>query len=487
MAVLPQAQWEQQYPYHTISYQEYVKQQTAAEGSSPASQSSGQQTVQNSQSNINVQDWFNRITGNGTKYPDQALINQVYGLATDDNSRSQISNLTNQLNSFIGSMNSKASNPTASDPNVVSFLQSSPNPQALANYQRMITVNTIPNLTKDQKSQYLNTGDPTYLKGVNSTGKTLTQYYNEQRGSGLSFDQIKAKYNTLGGTSQNNSATYNPSSTITPLQGGDPGNTGTPVDQSQGATYNAGSTTPTNQTVNGQPVSGTSTNNDAAMQALMNSPYYQGLPEDWKSMLRIAVKGWEPGTELNMENVLTELDKVKTKTFDPHFAEQVSTFKKNINDQYQTLQSNRSQELETQGINAQNAVRDSQANLEGSGMTFSGEANNQLGNRSAYIPFAGQPEGQVNTNNRLMASSSLARNQANIKALGLAAEQSLGNQMGSGLVPGYSPLGISTGSIEQNKKEMLGSTLDNILTGAQQNNSYKQPIDFSSFRNIFTK
>lgn len=445
MSPLPEQQWLQMYPNHTIPYSEYVRQINIQEGvaqPAPAQQAQAQQ--------------------------DSAIWSPVQGKPIFNNSKFSI----------------QGTNVNVVNPDGTSW--SMPKAQLLG-----ILPPGSP--TQDWLVGMVNSAQPAQpaQQAQQSNLPTFSVWYNQQRQSnpGISVADAQAQYAKLTQQPTQNNSTNQSVTYIPPpanMQGGDPSNTGTPVTQSQGATYNAGSTTPTNQTVNGQPVSGTSTNNDAALQALINSPAYQGLPPDQQTLLRMVVQNWNPNSEINMSNVLAEFDRIKSSTIDPYFAEQVSTFTKNIQQQFQTLQEARAQELEVQGLNQQNAVKESQANLEGSGMTFSGEANRQLGNKSAYIPFQGQPEGLVNTSNRLMASSSLARNQANIRTLGLAAEQSLGNQMGSGLVPGYSPLGVSVGSIQQNKQQQLGNTLTSLAGQNQNLNQYKQPIDFTQFRNIFS-
>jgi len=227
-----------------------------------------------------------------------------------------------------------------------------------------------------------------------------------------------------------------------------------------------------------------------ALKALEANTFFQNLPEDQKAFLRMTVKSWNPTKEINMENVLAEFENIKSKTIDPQFKEQASVFINDVKDQMGNLEFSRNQELEAERTLGGENIRQAKAGLEKSGMTFTGKAIEDLGAQSAYaqedqIPFGGRfYEGTVNQGNRLMSSGSLARYQQNIQSLGRQAENVLG-QGASGLVPGASPAGVTTGTIEANRQKQLGTTLSQLAGQQSQLNSYKQPVDFTKFNQTF--
>lgn len=505
MAVLPQAQWEQMYPMHTISYQEYVRQQTAAEGgqSQPTTQAQSQPS-----SNIDVNSILSKATANGTRPPDQSILsnylnNESVSSADKHTISSAIQNYKSQWNqkfstNYVDQWKSgkmtyaqmkeiEGQLQAYSDASGTDMMsgyraiqqQAQGTPMTLEQ-QRQLQLDEaskIFQLTETQKQNYLKTGNPVNLK------PTLTDYYNQQRAANpnLSFDQIKTQWNNLGGA-QTGTVTYNTPTMITNQQGGDPTNSGSSNSGSWMSDDGSGNVSGGGPLYT-PPVSGTSTNNDAALQVLINSPAYQGLPADQQTLLRMVVQNWNPNSEINMSNVLAEFDRIKSSTIDPYFAEQVSTFQKNVRNQYQSIQEARTQELQAEGITNENNMRATRGNLESSGMSFSGEGQKQLGSQGAGEGYTG--EGLVQQASRLMASSTSLDFQNRLRNLGLGAEQALGASGMEGIIPGYQNLGISTGSIAQSKTEKLGQTLS-TLGGQQANmNSYKAPVDFSQFNNVY--
>lgn len=254
----------------------------------------------------------------------------------------------------------------------------------------------------------------------------------------------------------------------------------------------------------------------SALDVLENSPFFQNLPEDQKALLRMTVKSWDPTAEVNMDNVLKEFDKIKSGTIDPYFKEQVDVFSNDVKDQWNTLQMNRGMELEQErSIGGQN-IRQARSDLEASGMTFSGQGIEQLGNKSAYAQPGQNPnsaipnqtavgdsedltqkggmtftdgrffEGTVNQANRLMSTSSAQRYMENVRRLGRSVEDVLGGSTAASMVQGYSPAGVSKGSLNESKDQQYAQTLSQLSGQQAQNNEYKQPVDFTSFNNQFS-
>jgi len=85
-----------------------------------------------------------------------------------------------------------------------------------------------------------------------------------------------------------------------------------------------------------------------------------------------------------------------------------------------------------------------------------------------------------------MATSSSQRYQENLRALGRQAENALGMAGVPSMLQGYTPAGVSTGSIDANKQAQLGQTLSQLAGQQGQNNAYSQPVDFNSFNANFS-
>lgn len=217
-------------------------------------------------------------------------------------------------------------------------------------------------------------------------------------------------------------------------------------------------------------------NLDQALSIINNS----NLPPAIKDLWSTVVKGYPPGIEFNTQEILKTFQNIKDNTIDPHFRELANIAMNDVKNQVDTLKQNRSTELETEQTNAKQNVKDAQQNLESSGLTFSGKAVDQLGDKSAFqqpgangksalpdqtaLPFGGLAEGKVNQANRLMATSSANRYTQAMKSIGSSAEQQLGSGGISGLgLDGYSPIGGVTGNLETQKEGQYSTTLNQII------------------------
>jgi hypothetical protein len=325
-----------------------------------------------------------------------------------------------------------------------------------------------------------------------------------------------------------------------------------------------------------EPTTGTTDQVDTTQNALAvleGSPFYQNLPEDQKALLRMTVQSWDATKEVNMDNVLSEFEKIKSETIDPHFAEQVQVFSDDVKTNLANLAMSRGQELEAERFGAGENIRQARSGLEKSGMTFTGKGIEQLGAQSAFAqpgdqnaayigtvdgqlksfpteeaaelagantirrneqfntygragvagyvngelrtfaskenaeannatgitelqspttatptqtPFGGMfYEGTVNQANRLMSTASSQRYQENLRRLGRQTENVLGAAGAQGLIPGFSPAGVSTGSLQAQQQQQLATTLSQLSGQQGQLNQYKAPVDFNSFNQTF--
>lgn len=261
------------------------------------------------------------------------------------------------------------------------------------------------------------------------------------------------------------------------------GSSGSSTGSASGTSTSA--TTPTPATVNGS-----AGDIQAALDIINNS----GLDAGQKMLFQQIVKDWNPDSEINVPNIISKFNEIKNTTIDPYFKEQSNIFIDQIKNTYNDMQQGRSLQLEQEDIQKKQDIRNTQNDLEARGMTFSGEGVRQLGANSAYaqpgqnpnnaiptqeqIPGGGFAEGLVNTQNRMISSSSQAQYQKNLRDLSRQAETTLGTQASSGLVPGVSQLGgvEQSASLPYQKKQAEASALTNLYNQAQDNYNQNQTI-----------
>lgn len=261
------------------------------------------------------------------------------------------------------------------------------------------------------------------------------------------------------------------------------GSSGSSTGSASGTSTSA--TTPTPATVNGS-----AGDIQAALDIINNS----GLDAGQKMLFQQIVKDWNPDSEINVPNIISKFNEIKNTTIDPYFKEQSNIFIDQIKNTYNDMQQGRNLQLEQEDIQKKQDIRNTQNDLEARGMTFSGEGVRQLGANSAYaqpgqnpnnaiptqeqMPGGGFAEGLVNTQNRMISSSSQAQYQKNLRDLSRQAETTLGTQGSSGLVPGVSQLGgiEQSAALPYQKKQAEASTLTNLYGQAQDNYNQNQTI-----------
>lgn len=201
------------------------------------------------------------------------------------------------------------------------------------------------------------------------------------------------------------------------------------------------------------------------------------LTPEMKALAKQVMTSYKGGVEADAASILKTFADIKKTVIDPHYAGLVKQAETALKDTVSSEESARKLELETQGANATQAVEGAQGNLEQQGMTFSGKGVNQLGKASAYggaaVPFGGQvPEGTVNANNRVIATTSQNRYMEQLKQAGRTAEQTLGTKGITGMLPGYAAVGGITGSIADTQQQEYGTTLDKIVANAEAKKKY---------------
>lgn len=233
---------------------------------------------------------------------------------------------------------------------------------------------------------------------------------------------------------------------------------------------------------------GIPTNTQAALDVINNSD----LPNDIKLLFRNVVNIWDPATEINTENVIRKFKELQSSTIDPYFQQLSKLAIDDITKARDFGIQQRSLELEPEKMKAEQNIKGTQADLEARGMTFSGEAVQRLGGKSAYpqsveggipfqqLPFGGTPiEGDVIAANRLMSTSSQARYQKGLEDLQRQAEKYLGTTGATGLFPRVTPVGGITGGLEQDKQGAYAGALSSLAGQERQNVAARQPISFN--------
>jgi hypothetical protein len=195
------------------------------------------------------------------------------------------------------------------------------------------------------------------------------------------------------------------------------------------------------------------------------------------------------------EEIMEALEKIKTEQVDPYYKQLIGQIQSDTVEEINRTYEARVRELEAQSYNLAENIKNTQANLESRGMTFSGQAVEKLGALSAFAqPAAVQPgvekpqeltmtpeqaglEGSTLQANRLMAESTTARYQQRMKDIKDIALRKLGTEGMAGLgIEGTSDLPQTTGTTQYD----YNTTLQGIHSGLSG-----QSGDLSNYQKLF--
>lgn len=204
------------------------------------------------------------------------------------------------------------------------------------------------------------------------------------------------------------------------------------------------------------------------------------LPPDIKALFSEVVKTYPPGVEYDTQEIINTFNNIKSSTIDPYFKELSDIAINDIKTAQQRAEQANEQEQEALRTAQGQNIRQAKEGLEKAGMTFTGKGIEELGKESAYAqtptetglpaqtPFGGMfYEGKVNQSNRLMATSTAAKRKQALEDLGTSAETKLGSKALEGL--GLTPkIGGVTGSLETEKQQQYGTTLNQIISNYRQ-------------------
>ena len=220
-----------------------------------------------------------------------------------------------------------------------------------------------------------------------------------------------------------------------------------------------------------------------AAHAIIDKAVADGIiPQDVAELWKNVVSNYPPGVEYDNAEILAAFKKTRDETIDPYFQELTDIAMKDFQKAYESIEGSRTREMEAQNTQFGEEIRQAKSGLEKSGMTFTGEAIEQLGGESAFsqegqvgevpgqIPFGGMfYEGLVPQSQRLLSTSTSARYQDTLQQLGRSAEGMLGTEQAGGLGIPFESAGVDkTGQLAERKEAQEASALQALI------NQYKE-------------
>ena len=199
------------------------------------------------------------------------------------------------------------------------------------------------------------------------------------------------------------------------------------------------------------------------------------LPEDQKELWRTLYENYD-GDTVDVQQILDTFEQIKTNTLDPYWAGIIDLAEQDFINQLETLSGNREREIETEQALEEQRLRGTQAGLEQRGMTFSGEAVEQLGTRSGVgTAFGEEGTGLLGQQSRLISTASAAEHQRLTQEIGMGIEGQLGSgSLGQFNIPNYTQVGTSQGQLPTQQEQAYGSYLNQLINNAYGVGQYNQ-------------
>ena len=206
------------------------------------------------------------------------------------------------------------------------------------------------------------------------------------------------------------------------------------------------------------------------------------ITDEWASLLSGSLEAYGAET-INAEDIIASFEEVR-KEIDPHFQGLTDLMIQSIKDSLLSKEEQRLLELQQEGMNKEEAIRTAQGELESKGLTFTGKGVEELGVLSAYapgqVPSGTLGEGSVQKRQNLIAESSQARHQAELKQIGLSAEEQLGSEGLAGLSLPYAKVGGVSGIIPTQQQEAYAAWINEELARKEKEAQFEQPLDYYS-------
>lgn len=214
----------------------------------------------------------------------------------------------------------------------------------------------------------------------------------------------------------------------------------------------------------------------------------KGLDPDVELLFTQLIRNTPAGTELNVKNMVDQFNTIKQTTINPKYQQLSDIFIDQVKRTDDARAQARLLELEAEDRDAGLRVDNAQSDLERRGMTFSGDAVKQLGADSAYsaYQFGGPlPEGQIAQQNRMISTSSAARDRVSRENLARETEIMLGTAGLEGFQNrGFTALGDQTGrpivgTLEQDQAAFEKSTLSGLYNQESLQNEARDKITYN--------
>jgi len=199
------------------------------------------------------------------------------------------------------------------------------------------------------------------------------------------------------------------------------------------------------------------------------------LPDDQKELWRTLYENYD-GDTVDVQQILDTFEKVKTDTIDPYWQGLIDLAEQDFRYQLDTITGRRERELETEQATKEQRLKGAQASLEARGMTFSGEAVEQLGTRSGTgTAYGEEGTGLLGQQSRLISSASAAEYARQTQELGMGIESQLGSAgLGQFNIPDYTQVGTVEGQLPTQQEGAQASYLNQLLRNAYGVSQYNQ-------------
>lgn len=211
------------------------------------------------------------------------------------------------------------------------------------------------------------------------------------------------------------------------------------------------------------------------------------LPADLKALYSTIVQNWDPNQSINFSSIESAFDEVTQETIDPYIQGLANLAKQQLNVARSNLETQRGLQVESEGIRADQNLRNERQRLEQSGLTFTGEAVRTLGTQSAFardgqtdtqLPTIGDVEGLIPAEARIISTASAADYQKNLSDLALQAEEILGTE--GAAAEGFDTVGSVTGNIPQTQQSLEANALGNLISQSALNVQQDELLDVIS-------
>ena len=188
--------------------------------------------------------------------------------------------------------------------------------------------------------------------------------------------------------------------------------------------------------------------------------FLSALPPDQAALIKGIVDKFNFGDDIDNEEILKKFNQLSQEVIDPYFSELINTYKKDVEIAVARQNEDFTKLEQLQKEQAAATIRQTQGNLEASGLSRTGEAVYQLGDTSAYSGTGVQ--GEIPKAIMRISESSRSDYLRNLQDMGRTAEKQLGSGNLGSLVPNYTQQGGITGAIPQQKEGTQAALLGGL-------------------------